>query len=41
VKILNQLEAICVKHNLWYVVETEKKPDLKMIRIKEISLKIG
>lgn len=40
IKVLNQLEAVCIKHKLWYTVETEKKPELSMIRIKEISIKI-
>lgn len=40
IKVLNQIEALCVKNDLWYVVETDKRPDLKMIKIKEISIKI-
>ncbi len=40
IKVLNQIEALCVKYGLWYIVETEKRPDLKMIRIREISIKI-
>ncbi len=40
VKVLNQIEALCMKNDLWYTVETEKRPDLKTIRIKEISIKI-
>jgi hypothetical protein len=40
IKVLNQIEAVCVKYGLWYTVETEKKPDLRMIRIKEVSIKI-
>ena len=40
VKVLNQIEALCIKYGLWYTVETEKKPELRMIRIKEISIKI-
>jgi len=40
IKILNQIEALCIKYGLWYSVETEKKPDLKMIKIREISIKV-
>ncbi len=40
IKVLNQIEAICVKNDLWYIVETEKRPNLKTIRIREISIKI-
>jgi len=39
-KVLNYIEAICAKYGLWYTVETEKKPDLRTIRVKEISMKI-
>ena len=31
---------VCKKNNLWMTTEYEEKPDLKMIRIKEISIKI-
>lgn len=39
-KVLNHIEATCLKYNLWCVVETVKQPELKMIKIKEISIKI-
>lgn len=38
--ILRQFEALCIKYKLWFTVEMEKKPDTKMIRIREISIKI-
>ena len=40
IKVLNQIEAVCVKYGLWYTVETEKRPDLRMIKIKEVSIKV-
>jgi hypothetical protein len=40
VKVLNQIEAVCVKNGLWYTVETEKRPELRSIKVKEISIKI-
>lgn len=40
IRVLNQIEALCIKNDLWYIVETEKRPDLKMIKIREISIKI-
>lgn len=39
-KLYHQFEALCAKYNLWFTVEMEKKPELKMIRIKEISIKV-
>lgn len=35
-----EIEALCKKHGLWVAIEHEKKPDLKIIRIKEISIKV-
>ncbi len=29
------------KHGLWCTVEEEHKPDVRIIRIKEISIKVG
>jgi hypothetical protein len=40
IRVVNQIEAICLKHNLWCVVESVKQPELKMIKIKEISIKV-
>jgi len=40
-KIQQEIEAICRKHGLWFFVEYENKPELRMIRVKEISIKIG
>ena len=38
--IKSEIISICNKNNLWCTVEYENKPDLRMIRIKEISIKI-
>ena len=35
-----RIRSICVKSGLWITTEKEFKPDLKMIRIKEISIKV-
>jgi hypothetical protein len=39
-KVVNLIDAICVKYNLWYTIEQDKRPDTRAIRIKEISIKI-
>ena len=39
-KIAHDISELCKRHGLWVTVEEEHKPDLKMIRIKEISIKI-
>ena len=39
-KLQEEIQAICKKYGLWVTVEHENKPELKMIRIKEISIKI-
>ena len=39
-KVKNEIIAICNLNGLWSTVEYERKPDLKMIRIKEISIKV-
>ena len=31
---------LCKEHQLWAIVEHIRKPDLKMIKIKEISIKV-
>lgn len=39
-EVLALIKKVCRKYGLWLTVETEEKPDLKFIRIKEISIKI-
>ncbi|UCD87103.1 MAG: hypothetical protein JSV01_04880 [Desulfobacterales bacterium] len=39
-KLLEQIQSLCRQHGLWVTVEHENKPDLRMIRIKEISIKV-
>lgn len=39
-KVLNEFKAIIEKYGLWNTITTEGKPDLKMIRIKEICIKV-
>lgn len=39
-EVQREFERLCNKHGLWLTVEHEKRPDLKVIRIKEISIKI-
>uniref|UniRef100_A0A6H1ZS10 Uncharacterized protein n=1 Tax=viral metagenome TaxID=1070528 RepID=A0A6H1ZS10_9ZZZZ len=39
-KIVDKIDKICKDHGLWISVKTEKKPDLKIIRIEEISIKV-
>lgn len=39
-KLLEQIQSLCRQYGLWVTVEHENKPDLRMIRIKEISIKV-
>jgi len=39
-EIEHEIISACNKYGLWCTVEYDRKPDLKMIRIKEISIKI-
>lgn len=39
-KVVSLIDAVCVKYGLWYTIEQDKRPDTRMIRIKEISIKI-
>ena len=39
-KVLEEIEAVCKKHGLHYVVEFQKRPELRFINIKEISIKV-
>ena len=36
----SEILKICHKYGLWYTVESEHRPGLSNIRIKEISIKI-
>jgi len=38
--LVKEFESLAQKHGLWITVLTEKKPDLKWIRIQEISIKV-
>ena len=38
--IKQEIMRICNKYGLWHTVEYERKPDLRMIRIKDISIKV-
>lgn len=38
--IVAELKAICEKYGLWFTLEFEHKPNMKIIRIREISIKI-
>lgn len=35
-----EIISVCNKYGLWYTLEYEKKPDLRAIKIKEISIKV-
>ena len=39
-KVVEQIKDICRKHNLWFKVETESRPETHKITIKEISMKV-
>ena len=39
-KIQAEIESICKRYGLWWYVEHAKKPELDIIRIKEISIKV-
>ena len=39
-ELLKKLISICAEHGLWVTIEEERKPDLKMIRVKEISIRV-
>lgn len=38
--VKQEIVKICNRYGLWYQIETDHKPNIKMIRIKEISIKI-
>ena len=40
-QILSVFKTICKKYGVWFTVEKEYKPNLRMIKIKEISIKVG
>ena len=39
-KIQQEIEAVLQKHGAYYSVTYENKPDLRMIRFNEISIKV-
>lgn len=39
--VQREIERICQKYGLWFKVEHLKQPDLRLILIKEISIKVG
>lgn len=39
-KLQQKIQDLCTKYSLWVDVVHILKPDLKMIKIKEISIKI-
>lgn len=39
-EIVEKIRQIVKEHGLWVTVLTEEKPDLKMIRIQEISIRV-
>lgn len=39
-KIRDEIQSLCKKYGLWISVEHVCQPNLKMIKIKEISIKI-
>ena len=39
-KVVEMIVSLCEKHGLWAIIEEERKPELKMIRVKEISIKV-
>lgn len=39
-KLSEEIQSLCHQHGLWVTVEHENKPDLRTIRIKEISIKV-
>ena len=40
IAIQDEIKEYCAGHGLWVSIEHERKPNLKMIRIKEISIKV-
>ena len=38
--VLNEFKALAKKHGVWITTVMEEKPDLKWIRIQEISIKV-
>lgn len=39
--ILIEITDVCKKHGLWVSHTEERKPDLKIIKVNEISIKIS
>lgn len=40
-EILSEIRAVVEKHGLWMTHTEERKPGLSLIRVNEISIKIG
>jgi hypothetical protein len=38
--LVEVFRKLCIKHGLWMTTQFEEKPDLRMVRITEISIKI-
>ncbi len=38
--ILKEIQELCEKHGLWFSHTEERKPDLRVIKINEISIKV-
>jgi hypothetical protein len=39
-RALADIEAVCKKHGLFYTIEQQKRPELKFITVKDITIKI-
>lgn len=39
-KIVSEIQAIAKRNGLWVSISEDHRPDLKMIRVNEISIKI-
>lgn len=39
-KVLAEIESVCKRFDLHYSVEFQKRPELKFINIREISIKV-
>lgn len=39
-RVVAELKEFCKRHGLWVTVSEEHKPNLTMIRVEEISIKV-
>lgn len=39
-QVAEKIRNICKEHGLWCIIEEQHKPELKMILVKEISIKV-